>query len=207
MPPPPTPNAMERPSITAPKAIANAVSTIVRATAIWSSAIAAARMSTSARTAPLSNRGDGTRALTAASTVARQATFASTYPIARMASATRSRGTNRAKPSTRPWSTVNPSTSTPDNRNPIQTIQKTAALASASAEGRSAVFSRAASSNRSHTALNPTRPSTHRVSHFSMIAMNHPTTMMLSVTTARGKSCATDSTKFVPACSIASKTL
>ena len=34
MPPPPTPKAIARPSITAPKAIANAVSTMVRATAI-----------------------------------------------------------------------------------------------------------------------------------------------------------------------------
>src|SRR4030067_97742 len=69
--PPPMPKAIANPSITAPKAIANAVRTTVVATAICSSAIARVRMMMRNRTAALSRRAEGSRALTAASRAAR----------------------------------------------------------------------------------------------------------------------------------------
>ena len=79
----------------------------------------------SARTAPASTRGEGTWALTAASSVARQRKLPASSPTSMMPRATSSRGMNNTNDATSPSRTAKPSTSTPESRKPIHTSQNT----------------------------------------------------------------------------------
>ena len=95
-----------------------------------------------------------------------------------------------------PSSAVNPSTSTPESRNPTHTSQNTIRLTSVSAGGRSAVLSTAPTPMRSHPWLKRSQMSSQRTAHLSAHAITQPTATMLTVIRMRGSSIATVSTKF-----------